>query len=219
MPDPVLVRRNCKALLLHGRGGNGPSFSSRLRQSHLGERIGLREENVVSPSGSVGLSHEGNAEGRAWWEFPEGATRSYEADEWIRSDEAIEIAATAGADCELCIGFSQGAMLLAVLIAQGRLPRCRVAVIAGAGWPRPFASELEAYKGRGGRPVGGSAVNPSILHVTSAADLINPKSQALEVHGLLGGDVLEHARGHSVPLQEGEDTDALAQYINLRLCD
>ena len=67
--------------------------------------------------------------------------------------------------------------------------------------------------------MGGSAVNPSILHVTSAADLINPKSQALEVHGLLGGDVLEHARGHSVPLQEGEDTDALAQYINLRLCD
>ena len=48
--------------------------------------------------------------------------RSYEADEWLRSDEAIEVAAEAGKDCELCLGFSQGAMLLAVLLSEGKLP-------------------------------------------------------------------------------------------------
>ncbi|QDZ24406.1 FSH1 domain-containing protein [Chloropicon primus] len=218
-PEPVLVRKGGTGLLLHGRGGNGKRFSERLERSYLGQRIGLREENVVSPSGPVSLDKEGNEGGRAWWAFPEGVGRSYEADEWIRSDEAIEIASREGRHCELCIGFSQGAMLLAVLLAQGKLPDCRVAVIAGAGWPRPFASSLESFRLRGNRPVGGSVRAPSILHVTSAEDLMNPRDQALRVHGLLGGDVLEHGEGHVVPMEEGEVSDAIAQWINLRLAE
>ena len=175
----VLTRREGKALLLHGRGGSGPKFSDRIRASHLGDRLGLNPENCVSPSGPMRVEAQGgvHADGFAWWAFPPGVTRSYQADEWLQSDVSMDIAAEAGRDCELCIGFSQGAMLLSVLLAEGRLPNCSVAVIAGAGWPRPYASSLEAYHARGNQPVGGSLKSPSILHVTSPKDLINPIDQ------------------------------------------
>ena len=236
------VKPVMKVLLLHGRGGKGQAFTNRIRNNTLGTKLGMNESltlplkspspssintkqgeevegqvegqvEVVAPDGTVPLE-EG---GYAWWEFPPGVSRSYEASEWIRSEESIERAAEAARECDLCIGFSQGAMLLAVLIAKGKLSsKCKAAVLGGAGWPKPYASDLEDYRRRGGQPVGGAIHIPRLLHVTSENDAINPREQALEVHKCLGGDVLEHNEGHVLPVQ-GDASDAMAQWINLQL--
>lgn len=205
------------ALLLHGRGGSGAAFGGRVAGSALGERLGLGEGGTRAwraPDGPTSLDDGGFA----WWAFPPGVSRSYEADEWLGSGDALAVAEEAGRGCELCVGFSQGGMLLAVLLASGRLPDCRVAVVAGAGWPRPYAATLRGFRERGRRPVGGSLRTPAILHVTSPADAINPPVQAREVHACLGGDVLEHASGHVMPL-EGPDAAALARWTALRLAE
>jgi len=205
--------------LLHGKGGTGRAFRERVagNKSALGQHLGLSGRRagwaVASPDGPVTLDGGG---GCAWWAFPPGVTRSYEADEWLGSQLALDLAGEAGRGCQLALGFSQGAMLLAVLLSRGLLPDCRAAVLAGAGWPRPYAQDLEDFKARGRQPRGGSLVQPQILHVTSASDSINPREQALRVHDCLGGDVLEHGGGHVVPLQ-GEPAEALAQWINLKL--
>ncbi len=207
-------------LLLHGKGGSGRSFRERVAgsTSTLGKHLWLSGGGrragwtVTSPDGPVAL----DGGGFAWWAFPPGVSRSYEADEWIGSPLALERASEAARGCQLAIGFSQGAMLLAVLLSKGLLPDCRAAVLAGAGWPRPYARDLDDFRARGRQPRGGSLVQPQILHVTSASDRINPKDQALRVHACLGGDVLEHAGGHTVPLN-GEPAEALARWANLKL--
>ena len=151
--------RGVKVLLLHGRGGKGQAFTNKIRDNTLGQKLGMNltegqvevEVEVVAPDGTVPL--EDGKGGYAWWEFPPGVSRSYEASEWIRSEESIERAAEAARECDLCIGFSQGAMLLAVLIAKGKLSsKCKAAVLGGAGWPKPYASDLEDYRRRGGQP-------------------------------------------------------------------
>ena len=202
-----------RALLLHGRGGSGPRFGEALAASPLGRELGLREAGAwVAPSGPVPLGAGPAGGSFAWWEFPPGVERSFLADEWVRSEEAIEIAAEAGRGCDVAIGFSQGAMLLAVLIALGKLPDLRCAVIAGAGWPRPYAEELEKFAARGRRPIGGGLHDvPKILHVSSETDTMNPLAQAQQVHRLLGGDFLEHGGGHVVPVEAEE----LAKWMKL----
>ena len=206
------------ALLLHGRGGSGAVFGGRVAGSALGEAVGLGEGGTRAWRAPDGTAPLGGG-GFAWWAFPPGVSRSYEADEWLGAGAALDAAAEAGHGCEFCLGFSQGAMLLAVLLACGRLPDCRVAVIAGAGWPRPFADDLRSFRDRGGQPVGGSLIKPAVLHVTSEQDLINPREQALEVHACLGGDVLEHAAGHALPPDGAPAAAALTRWAALRLAE
>ena len=96
-------------LLLHGKGGSGRSFRDRVasNKSSLGRQLGLfkGDWDVFSPDGPVEL---GTGHGFGWWSFPEGVNRSYLADEWIGSQDALDLATLKGQNCQLMLGFSQG---------------------------------------------------------------------------------------------------------------
>ena len=94
-------------LLLHGSGGGGAEFARRLGTSLAPWKL----EAIDAPSGS----------GR-WWTYPAGE-RSYTASAYEGAEEsiaAVERALVRGNHAGL-LGFSQGAMLAAIIAARSAL--------------------------------------------------------------------------------------------------
>ncbi|CAE7712689.1 ovca2, partial [Symbiodinium pilosum] len=111
------------------------------------------------------------------------------------------------------LGFSQGAILVAALVALGELRKdgamasCKSLILAGAAVPGPFRREIAELAESGDR--GGFRA----LHTIGRADTMNPPEGAREVARAVGGEVFEFDGGHEVPLDEA----ALEAYSSLLL--
>ena len=192
-----------KAVALHGKGGGGALFRADAGVKGIVDELGGDVEWQF-PDGTTELKQGA----RAWWDTPDG-TRSFENDVWVGAEDALDAAAAAAEGADVLLGFSQGAMLIGALLAEKRVPESvRACVLVGAAWPRPFASGLsDLVKQRLG-PKAATYKSPALLHVVSPNDTINPPASAHMLQATLGGDILYHESGHSVPVEKSAEVAA-----------
>ena len=201
------IPRPFRVLALHGKGGTGPSFEYRLRP--LIEASGAEWTFPTAP-------HPTENGGGAWWNMPPGF-RSFEAPSFDGVPESLSVIESVWEkdgpfDC--IMGHSQGAMLAAVVLAQGSLhpstttvrPRC--GLLTGAAWPNPYTDLLEelALSKREDENI------PPTLHCWGTADTTNPPQMARKLMGCFGprAEGLEHDGGHATPL----DSASIQRYLD-----
>lgn len=200
-----------RVLCLQGKGGNGASMLSRLHmlRSTLGD--GWLFECLDAP-------HEISSSGDcAWWINPPGE-RSYTASSYEGDDVSIAQveAAWSAKEYDALLGFSQGAMLAAVVSARGLLgqgtvrPKCLV--LMGAALPKPYESLLSDLSS----PTTSAMAS---LHCLSQADTINPAELGEWVANCFGPDAkkLWHGSGHVIPgdmgARDGNTVAAVATFL------
>jgi len=191
-----------RVVALHGKGGDGERMLAGLQP--LVEAAGAEMEWVcpTAPHAVRG--------GHAWWLTAPGE-RSFEALEWEGIEKSIA-AVEALYPFDALLGYSQGAMLAAVLAARGAqgLGPCNVpAVIGSAAWPLPFDKLLKDLQSNGT-----CATLPPTLHTVGAADDVNPPLLALQVADCFGegAEVLTHPGGHWIPM-EPDHTARIAAFL------
>lgn len=139
----------------------------------------------------------------SWWTYPSGE-RSFSASKFFGADESIRFVEDTLVQGEFAglLGFSQGAMLAAVVVARAALGEGDAAstlqygVICGAALPAPFEALLSRLQASGG-----SSSIPT-LHCLSAVDNMNPPAlgEALATcFGPTTTEMLWHDAGHVVP--------------------
>ena len=141
---------------------------------------------------------------RAWWINPPGE-RSYTASAYEGDEVAITQveAAWASGNYDALLGFSQGAMLAAVVSARGLvgqgvvLPRC--IVLLGSALPKPYEQLLKEASLVGAQSI-------ASLHCLSKSDTINPPELGEWVADCFapGANTLWHEGGHIIPGDGGE---------------
>lgn len=194
------VTRKKRMLCLHGKGGNAASFARGLAP------LVDATSNSWDWHFADGTQPEPNPGGRGWWTLQPGQ-RTYNAASLPGLDISMKRVIEAG-PWDGLFGFSQGAMLAALVIAEdgGKQKQERaikeLAIIVGAAWPTCAAAKLETLQP--------SDVVRS-LHVVGERDVINPPAQARRVAEAFGANaqVFEHERGHIVPMTD----DAVATYV------
>jgi len=160
-----------RALMLHGKGGNGPKFRRQL-QPLLHEFQG--NIDFVFPTAPYRLdatASEDDAEEYAWWTLPPGV-RSFEAKDYIgfeRSIQYLENVWKEAGPFDLLWGHSQGAILLASILASPKaclLKDAKLCILNGCAWPKPFEGELLGLQD------GQNVKVPKTLHVVGKADKV-----------------------------------------------
>ena len=197
-----------KALLLHGSSGSAGAFVSRGAAPFIYACKGRYRDggpdawefealdaDIVGGARSAGCG--------AWWTYPAGQ-RSFTADSYegdLESICAVEAALEAGRIPAL-VGFSQGAMLAAIVAARAALGESSVplsclqlVVCCGGAMPNPHAPLLRRLK---------ETSPPSLvptLHCLSKVDRINPPEQGEALAACFGAtaEVLWHDGGHVMP--------------------
>ena len=201
----VQATKVLKILCLHGKGGCSSSFRPSL--APLVDALG---PSVVFDI--VDAPHElGPSTSRAWWLLPPGERRftapTYEGDEV--AIEAISAAWRERGPYDGVLGFSQGAMLAAIITARGALdqgPLPRFALMFGAATPKPYEPLLAALSEQG-------CAVPT-LHSVSASDRINPATMGEWVAGCFApsAEVLHHDAAHAVP-QDAASVETVRAFV------
>lgn len=191
-----------RMLALHGKGGNARAFARQL--APLCDATSEHWEWHFADGGTI----EPNPGGRGWWALRPGE-RTFNASELPGVEDSIAMVRETGPWAGI-FGFSQGAMLAALVMAED--PSCvtECAIIAGAAWPTCVAHKLERMEN------GQMDVTPTrSLHIIGASDAINPPEQALRVARAFGlsASVLNHDGGHIVPMDE-KSMEQYVQFIN-----
>ena len=179
-----------RVLCLHGSGGSAASFLERLAplKTALGDEFEFTA--LDGPGGK-------------WWTYPAGE-RSFSASSYTGAEESI-----AAVEAELAkgytglLGFSQGAMLAALVAARCSLKESEVslkfAVICGAATPAPYDALLARSRDAT------EAVALPTLHCLSKADTMNPPELGEALAGCFRhppAQLLWHSIGHQLPPNE-----------------
>ena len=175
-----------RILCLHGSGSSGAEFHAAmgtLRQALPSWTF----EFADAPH-----SLRGNL-GKTWWLLPPGE-RSFTAHAYDAAsvDATMQLLADVWRERPFdgLIGFSQGAMLAAVAVANRTiLPKW--VVCCGAARPRPYERLLEQEASYGGLP--------RSLHLLSKRDVMNPPEMGEWLAERMGGEVMWHEAGHAMP--------------------
>eukprot|EP00900_Chrysochromulina_parva_P021226 jgi/Chrpa1/3737/Chrysochromulina_OHIO_Genome00003109-RA len=185
-----------RVLCLHGKGGSAASFLDDL-QPLRSALPAIEFQTMDAPGGT-----------RSWWTYPRGE-RSFSASSFSGDDVSI-----AAVEAELVkggydgiLGFSQGAMLAAVVAARSALgqgppdSKLSLTVCCGAALPKPFEPLFAALRESGGAPAIRS------LHCLSAVDTMNPPElgKALATSFGTSASLLWHDNGHTLPPSESLD--------------
>ena len=190
-----------RILCLHGRGSTGALFLEHALAplaAKLPDTFELHALEAPSGSGS-------------WWTYPKGE-RSFSASAFFGADESIAAVEAAMVEkrCTGILGFSQGAMLGAVVAARASLGEgkaadyLKFAVICGACLPAPFEPLFSRLRDERG---GAEALVP-VLHCLSANDDMNPPELGESLAQCFGGSpssLLWHDGGHVVPPEDRID--------------
>lgn len=198
-----------RLLCLPGKGDTAANFERMLRPLR-----GLADLVCVDAPHPLG-------NGFAWWELPPGE-RSFTTPTFEGWDETVAHVRQEWADrgpFDGFLGFSQGAILIASLVATGALApaaqgeeeeaveagadvqlRASSLVLVGSAVPGPYRDRVAALAEEGG--------TFRALHVIGERDAINPPAGAYVVAKALGGELLEHPGGHELPVND----EALAAY-------
>ena len=196
---------NCRILAVHGSGGNSENIVRLLQSWDLSNTQGVDAPFVKE-------------NGFAWWIMPP-FVRSFNATEYPGYTESSHLVQQKikAISPELIIGHSQGAILLAAMLAENSIPEphSRLFILHGAAWPNPFTSQMNSltFAKEMGRP--------KILLVSGTKDEINPISNAERLAKTFtnaGAEVtlLTHPGGHSVPTK-GDIVTRIQQWISERV--
>ena len=197
-----------RVLAFHGSEGTGLEFSVRLyplREELLKANVDLQITAISAPFN--------RGHGYAWWTMAEGV-RSFTADEYIGFQESADIVLKAFSlvTPDLVVGHSQGAILIAALLAQNLIPRHprRGYVLNGVAWPNPYGQQLFDLQLA-------ENIQPRILFVMGEQDTINPLESAKQVRERLevSGCIVAthtHSGGHAIPSDE-ESIQAMAAWV------
>ncbi|AGO84253.1 Carboxylic ester hydrolase [Pandoravirus salinus] len=125
-------------LALHGYGQTNDDLARPLSRL-LKARPGQTPLRLVFATAPVSLAQAAAADdsaparqGRAWWTRPTmGLCDTFPYREFDESCAAVS-AALDGAEADVVLGFSQGAVMATLLLQTGALPGCRCAVLFGA---------------------------------------------------------------------------------------
>jgi predicted esterase len=214
-PDTIRV------LALHGSGGTGESIERTLQRWN----VLLQQDDACSAANNCTLQistvdgHEPKEEGFAWWYLPSGERSStaefYNGFEISRATVLDALVSAGPPPFDVVMGHSQGAILIAALLAQNAIPQHpRVGyILNGVAWPNPYTAELEALR------LGETHTKPPrVLVLVGERDAINTPDQAYRVIAALeeaGFDVttLSHPGGHSVPTRPDETWDAIQAWL------
>eukprot|EP00965_Chrysotila_dentata_P049034 1626289-Pleurochrysis_carterae.AAC.21 len=185
-------RKQQRVLCLHGSGGSAENFLKQLAplRNALSASMPLIEwefEALDAPDGR-------------WWTYPQGE-RSYTASAYQGDDVSIDAveAALARNDFVGIIGFSQGAMLAAIVVARALLSEgseetsLRFAVLSGAAVPKPYEALLQQLADTTGTTL-------PTLHTLSKMDTMNPPDMGEWVASCFApsAKVLWHGAGHTI---------------------
>lgn len=191
-----------RIVALHGKGDDGEQMRQGL--SPLIEAAGSEWEWVcpTAPHSVRG--------GKAWW-LTEPGERSFEALKWEGVEESIQ-AIEDLYPFDALLGYSQGAMLSAVLNARGLRGQGPVkvpTVVGSAAWPLPFEDLLESLMKYD------DAGFPRTLHTIGAEDDVNPPIMAMQVADCFGcnATVLHHPGGHWIPM-EPKFIETISNFLN-----
>lgn len=205
---PVMVvstSATLKILCLHGKGGCADSFRPAL--APLTEALGAAVElDYLDAPHSLGAPTS-----RAWWLLPPGE-RSFTAPAYEGDDDAFRAVADAWAErgpYDGVLGFSQGAMLAAIVTARGvcgKGPLPRFALLFGAATPKPHEALLAS--------LGEAGCSVPTLHSVSAADRMNPAEMGEWVASCFApsAKLLYHDAGHVVP-QDAASVEAVRVFV------
>jgi len=201
---PTSTIRKKRMLALHGKGGNAASFARHL--TPLVERTSAVWEWHFAEGAFV----EPNPGGRGWWTLRPGE-RTYSATDLPGAAESIARVRESG-PWDGVFGFSQGAMLAALVVSEDDACITECAIVVGSAWPTCIAQNLEKME-RNERPEASSRS----LHVIGEADAINPPEQARRVAKAFGAraELFQHKGGHVVPLDE----NAMDEYIRFMMLE
>ncbi|CAL1131051.1 unnamed protein product [Cladocopium goreaui] len=187
----VMVRLLC----LHGKGNTADTFRDRVKPL-------AKDAELVCVSAPHPLG-----DGFAWWHLPPGE-RSFTTpvfEGWPETLDFIRKVWTEEGPFDGMLGFSQGAILVAALVALGEmksgraLASCRCLLLCGAAVPGPFQREIADLASRADKLENGNYV---ALHTIGRQDDINPPEGARQVAAAVGGEIFEFDGGHDVPMDE-----------------
>lgn len=205
--------KKLRILALHGSEGNGLEFSVKLypiRDVLMTKDIDLQVLALSAPFEK--------GRGYAWWTMPKGV-RSFNADEYIGVDESTETVLKPFSPPfdppDLVVAHSQGAILLAALLAQNLVPQHPKIgyILNGVAWPNPYGEHLFKLK----EPTSDGIKSPRALFVMGDQDFVNPTESAKQVQDCLEKagfqvSVHNHDGGHSLP-DDDASVQAMADWI------
>ncbi len=178
-----------RILCLHGSGGGARPFIATLDALRRASAPWAFEA-LDAPAG----------DGR-WWRYPDGQ-RSFTASSYQGAEESIDLVEghISRHAIDGVLGFSQGAMLAAIVAARASLgegaaaSQLKFAIIAAAAVPKPYEELLHRLREAEIRPL-------PTLHCLSAEDTMNPAAMGEEVAACFGptAEVLWHGGGHALP--------------------
>jgi predicted esterase len=214
-----------RVLALHGSGGTGESIERTLQRWNelLTQDDACRSESNSTLQITTVDGHEPKEEGFAWWYLPSGERSStaeyYSGFEISRSTVLDALSSVDRPPFDVVMGHSQGAILIAALLALNAIPQHpRVGyILNGVAWPNPYTAELEALLLA--LPNDGTPVKPPrVLVLVGERDTINTPDQGYRVITALkkaGFDVttLSHPGGHSIPTRHDETWDAIQAWL------
>ena len=185
-------------LALHGKGGSAAQFGAHMQPlvdatSHAYDWF------------FCDAPFEEDVQGYGWWTLEPG-TRTYQATTLPGLAASMEVIKANG-PFEGMFGFSQGAMLAAMLACEDASERAvtEKVVVVGAAYPTCEGARFDAMIARGG------ASPLRSLHVIGELDGINPPEQAKRVAEAFGAEaeIYTFRGGHTVPM----NPEALQKYV------
>jgi predicted esterase len=222
--------KKLKVLALHGSGGTAKEFPKRLDALNKALLSTCNEAAVQLEITTVQGPFDKD-DGYSWWTMPDGV-RSFNAKEYTGFEES----ATKVLDVwekekfDVVLGHSQGAILIASLIALKRTPyHPRQYIMNGCSFPNPYTQQLESLSSSMGTSSvvadnnksnddDDSSSHSNVLFVLGKQDKITPNSSGEQVRDLLkkGGFTVSscyHDGGHGFPEEDTND-EAMKQIVN-----
>jgi predicted esterase len=202
-----------RVLALHGSEGTAEEFPSRL--ASLALTLATEHNSEIEITAVEGPFPKG--EGYSWWTMPPGV-RSFTANEYGGFDTAASkvLEAWNGERFDLCVGHSQGAIMLASLMALNRVPYHprRGYVFNGVSFPNPFRQEMKNLKAR----LPSSSNVARVLFVIGTNDKVTPNETGEELRNKFRDagvvvDTIQHPGGHAIPNGQPKVIRAIGDWI------
>ena len=204
-----------RVLALHGKGSCADMFEKSLENLMRSYTIKNSQQVVLK---CIDAPFELNgSESLQWWTLPPN-TRSFEAKKY----EGFEVSAQrvlheiSSSNFDIILGHSQGAILLASLIAshpEEILPACESFILNGVAWPNPYTDKLENFEVSLSK---NQDVN--MLFVIGSNDSINPPKLATRVANCFrvknfNVEICDHDGGHSVPVRNEQASQEIIEWM------
>lgn len=199
-----------RILALHGSEGTASEFPNRLESL----KTALAKDHNIQLEISVVEGPFRKGEGYSWWTMPPGI-RSFTAEEYGGFDEAavrvVDTWKNHDPPFDLCLGHSQGAVMLASLMTLNQVPyHPRLGyVFNGVSFPNPYREAIKSM----------STASPArVLFVMGTNDKVTPNETGEELRDAfeevgIAVETIKHAGGHAIPNGQGDIIRAIIAWI------